>query len=103
MTTPPTTLVLQAIALTKCIAATYNRQALVLAPHILYTRHDEIYVDAVTILRDGYPPKEVKLGAYKLTGLRDATLADRPFARSKLFDPDDPRYAGVTLFAVEGG
>lgn len=101
--TAPASLFLEAIALRKCVAATYNRSMIVLAPHILYTRHDEMYVDAVTILRDGYPPKEVKLGAFKLTGLRDASLADRPFERAKLFDPDDPRYAGVTLFAVEGG
>lgn len=96
-------LFLEAIALHKCVAATYNRNQVVLAPHILYTRHDEMYVDALTILRDGYPPKEAKMGAFKLTGLRDASLADRSFERSKLFDPADARYEGVTLFAVEGG
>ena len=101
--TAPASLFLEAIALNKCVVATYNRTKVLLAPHILYTRHDEVYVDALTILRDGYPPKEAKMGAFKLTGLRDAALADRSFERSKLFDLDDPRYAGVTLFAVEGG
>ncbi len=102
MTAPSASLFLEAIALRKCIDAAYNRTSIVLAPHILYTRHDELYVDAITILRDGYPPKEVKLGSFKLAGLRDARLVERPFERNRLFDPDEPRYAGTTLFVVEG-
>ena len=62
--------VFEAIALKKCVAATYNHSAVTLAPHILYTRHDELYVDAVTLERDGRPPRERKLGTFKLTGLR---------------------------------
>ena len=60
--------VLEAIARERCIEATYNRVEVRLAPHILYTRHGELYVDAVTILRDGKPPREVKLGSFKLAG-----------------------------------
>jgi hypothetical protein len=93
-------IVLEAIALGTCIEAVYNRMKVLLAPHILYTRHDELYVDAVTVERDGQPPREVKLGSFKLTGLREMALADRPFAREPVFDPGDSRYQGVTLFAV---
>ena len=38
----------EGVALKKCVAATYNNTAFKLAPHILYTRHDEMYVDAST-------------------------------------------------------
>lgn len=96
----PSRVVLEAIALGTCIEAVYNRMKVLLAPHILYTRHDELYVDAVTVERDGQPPREVKLGSFKLTGLREMALADRRFERQLDFDPGDSRYAGVTLFAV---
>ncbi len=93
-------IVLEAIARGTCIAAVYNRVQVLLAPHILYTRHDELYIDAVTVERDGQVPRELKLGSFKLTGLRELALADRRFEREPVFDPGEERYAGVTLFAV---
>lgn len=93
-------IVLEAIALGTCIEAVYNRLKVILAPHILYTRHDELYLDAVTVEREGLPPREVKLGSFKLTGLKDMALTDRAFTREPIFDPGDSRYQGVTLFAV---
>lgn len=98
---PAPGLFLEAIARHKCVSAVYNRQTMILAPHILYTRHGEMHVDAVTISRDGAPPREAKLGTFKLAGLRDARLVEQAFRRSTLFDSADPRYDGVTLFAVE--
>ncbi len=94
-------LLLEAIALRKCIVATYNRVVVKLAPHILYTKHDELYVDAVTVERDGQPPREIKLGTFKLAGLQAAGIADRTFNPEPVFNPADTKYAGVTLFAVE--
>ena len=58
----------EGVALKKCVAATYNKTQFRLAPHILYTRHDELYVDAVALEKDGAPPREVKLGTFKLSG-----------------------------------
>lgn len=95
--------VLQAIALKKCLHASYNRAPVTLAPHILYTRHDELYVDAVTIDREGKPPREVKIGTFKLTGLQDLTVGERDFTAHELFDPKEEKYQGVTLFMVERG
>ncbi len=94
-------IILEAIATRKCVRATYNRVAMKLAPHILYTRHGEMHVDAVALERDGQPPKERKLGTFKLTGLNDIALSDNPFAIEDLFQPSAEKYAGVTLFAVE--
>jgi hypothetical protein len=93
-------IVLEAIARGTCVEAVYNRMRVILAPHILYTRHDELYVDAVTVERDGLPPPEVNLGAFKLSGLQEQALAERPFEREPVFDPGESRYAGVTLFAI---
>ena len=75
-----------------CIQAVYNRLAILLAPHALYTRHGEHYVDGVVQSRDGQPPKEPKLGTFKVDGLRDLSLAAVPFLPDALFDRGAPRY-----------
>ena len=93
--------VLEAIALRKCLEATYNRQRIRLAPHILYTKHDQLYLDGVTLERDGKPPRELKVRAFKLDGVGDIALTDREFDRQPVFNPDEERYQGKTLFAVE--
>jgi hypothetical protein len=95
-----TPVILEAIALQKCIHATYNRSQFTLAPHILYTRHDELYIDAVAVERDGQPPREMKLGTFKLAGLSDLATQDRMFAPEPVYNPADPKYEGTTLFAV---
>lgn len=103
MTTPDpsTPTMLEAIVKRQAVAATYNRTELTLAPHILYTRHGDLHVDAVTLERDGKPPKEVKLGTYKLAGLSAVRITPRRFVPNALFEPGAERYAGETLMVVE--
>lgn len=88
----PRSTVERAIAAKRCVRATYNRDAIELAPHALYLKHGEPYVDGVVQLRNGMPPKEPKLGAFKLAGLGDITSALRRFEPSKLFAADAERY-----------
>src|SRR5579862_1660723 len=92
---------LEAIALRKCVIATYNGLVMKLAPHILYTRHGELYIDAVALERAGQPPREIKIGTFKLAGLTNLTLAEQMFEPQEIFEPAAEKYAGVTLFAVE--
>jgi len=102
---PPATtpVVFEAIVKQLAIAASYNRGEVTLAPHIIYTRHGELYVDAVTLERDGKPPKELKLGAFKLAGLAPLRITARRFTVSELFQPNDAKYEGVTLMTVDAG
>lgn len=93
--------VFEAIVKLQAIAAIYNRGSVTLAPHILYTKHGEIYLDAVTLERDGQPPKEPKIGAFKLAGLTALRITPRRFKPSELFVPSEERYTGVTLLSVE--
>lgn len=92
---------LEAIARRLCVGATYNRGEVLLAPHILYTRHGDMFVDAATLERDGQPPREIKLGTFKLAGLGEPRVSDKAFDPDPSFDPGAEKYEGVTLFAVE--
>jgi hypothetical protein len=98
---PPSKLLIEAIARRLCVDATYNRTAVRLAPHIAYTRHGDLFVDAVTVERDGKKPKEIKLGTFKLAGLVDLRLTRRLFVPLADFKSDDEKYAGATVFVVD--
>ncbi len=93
-------LIFEGIATRTCITATYNRMLILLAPHILYTKHDELYLDGVTMKRDGELPREVKMGAFKVTGLNDLALSEQAFVPHTAWNAQDEKYAGVTVFAV---
>lgn len=95
-----TPLVLEGIVRQKCLSATYNRVAMILSPHILYTRHGALHVDAVVVSKDGLPPREEKVGTFKLDGLKELAVLERTFVPSKLFDPALEKYQGETLMAV---
>ena len=97
----PTPLVLQAIALRKSLDAIYNGGEVKLAPHVLFSRHEELYLSAVTISREGRPPRESKLGMFKLAGLKGLSLADDGFDPFPGFDPTTFEHGGTALFALE--
>ena len=99
--TGPVPTILEGIVRRLCLTASYNRGSVTLAPHILYTKHDVLHLDAVAVERDGKPPKEMKLGTYRLSGLSEVSLTDRGFAAVEMFDPNDPRYHDVTLMMVD--
>lgn len=99
--TGPVPTILEAIVRRLCLSAVYNRGVVTLAPHILYTKHDELHVDAVAIERDGKPPREIKLGTYRLSGLGELQVMDRPFVPVEQFAPLEERYQGVTLMMVD--
>lgn len=93
-------IIFEAIVKHFAVSATYNLTEVTLAPHILYTRHGDLHVDAVTLERDGKPPKEVKIGTFKLSGLGALRVTPRHFTPNRMFDAADAKYAGVTLMAV---
>jgi len=99
--TGPLPVLFEAIVRTRCVEATYNGGRVVLAPHVAFTRHGEVYVAATTIERDGQPPREEKIGLFKFAGLGGFAITERGFTPSAIFDPRDERYAAETLLAVE--
>lgn len=97
----PTVLFFEAIVRQRCIEATYNRTRMVLAPHILYTRHGGLHVDAIVVSRENMLPKEVKMGTFKVDGLSGLRLTERAFEVNPMFEPEAEKYVGETLMAVE--
>lgn len=90
----------QAIARRLCVSAIYNKVPILLAPHILYTRHGDLFVDAVVTEREGLPPKEIKLGTFKVAGLTMLAPSPRSFVPEALFDRKAEKYAGNTVITV---
>ena len=88
----PVELVTVAIRRKICVRATYNRSSIELAPHALYTRHGDWFVTGVVLERDGAPPRELKLGTFKLIGLKETMLAPKRFAPQPVFDPSAELY-----------
>lgn len=100
--TPTTTpIVFEAIVRKMCLSATYNKVEMTLAPHVIYTKHDELFIDCDVVARDGKPPKEPKIGTFKLIGLSALRITPRAFKVSPLFDQGSFKYADTALMAVE--
>lgn len=98
----PTMMLFEAIIRRQCISATYNRSRMVLAPHILYTRHGALHIDAVTVSRENMIPREIKLATFKLDGLSELRVLERDFdVNYDLFEPEAEKYVGETILKVE--
>lgn len=98
--TGPAPTLFEAIVTARCVEASYNGGQVVLAPHVAFVRHGELYVGAATVTRDGKPPREEKIRVFKLDGLAGLRLSEQVFNSSMAFDPADPRFEG-TMLAVE--
>jgi hypothetical protein len=46
-------LLLEAIALKKCVTLVYNNVPMKLAPHVLYSKHSALFTDAVILEKHG--------------------------------------------------
>lgn len=97
----PVATVIEAIQQKLCLNTVYNRDKVVLAPHILYMRHGEPFVDAVTVARNGMLPREIKVGTFKLSGLGALAITGRTFVPHRQFAPEAEKYVGSALVTVE--
>ena len=93
-------LLLEAIALKKCVTLVYNNVPMKLAPHILYSKHSAVFTDAVILEKNGEVRRDKKLGAFHLSGLNDLQLTDQSFEIDASFEPSAEKYTDVTLFMV---
>jgi hypothetical protein len=82
------------------VRATYNRGSVKLAPHILYKRDDALFLDAVTLERDGRTPRELKLGAFRLSGLTNLSATFEKFDPMLPLSVESEKYAEFIASAV---
>jgi hypothetical protein len=76
-------LVGNAIRRRRCLKAMYNKAEVILAPYLLFARHGDPHIAALTVLRDGKAPREGKVGVFKLSGLREIQATNRLFTPRK--------------------
>ena len=86
------TAIVTAIDEKRCLTGTYNGTNILFAPHILYSKHGELHSDAVVLLRNEVTPRELKVGTFKLAGLKSVRLTNQRFDVQPMFDPADERY-----------
>ena len=75
-----------------CVTAHYNRVAVTLAPHSLFTRHDDLFLRAVTLDHDGRKPREAKLGTFKVKGLSEVAMTRKLFSAGTVFKGLEPAH-----------
>jgi len=95
--------IIEAISAKRCIEVTYNRMRMKIAPHILYTKHGDLFLDAVATEREGRALGGPKLGTFKVAGLQIVGLTSIPFRPLPSFEPNDQKYLETTPFLVERG
>lgn len=96
---PPERLLIEAIATRRMIAADYNGARITLAPHVLFTRHGDLFIGALNPAKKIRNDEEPSLGYFKLKGLKAIALAEDAFepleGASEL-----PREGDVLVFGV---
>ena len=75
----PSEAVASAILRRLCLRAKYNGGDVILQPALLYREHEALFLLAVTVSRDGKPPREPKLGTFRLSGLADLGVTSLVF------------------------
>lgn len=67
------------------VTVRYNRGVSTLAPYGTLSRRGELYLSAVTIVRDGTRPGRLKLGTFKVAGLSELQPTPVPFSAGGLY------------------
>jgi len=102
----PSEAVAGAILRRLCLRAKYNGGEVILQPALLYREHGALFLLAVTVSRDGKPPREPKLGTFRLSGLADLGVTGLTFEPATLHLSSSPQsgwdvLAGPVRPAVE--
>jgi hypothetical protein len=92
--------VMEAIARRRTIEASYNATRIVLAPHLLFERHGDLFVSAVNLSKQRRHDDEQRLGQFKLAGLMEAVILDDGFKQLSTFQPVAPRLDDRVLLTV---
>jgi hypothetical protein len=73
------------------LRARYNEQQVLIAPQILFTRHEAPHVEALVLERDGRRDEEVRLRTFNLAGLHELKTSGLLFEAADA-DLDEQKY-----------
>ena len=93
-------IMMEAIARQKLVTVRYNGAEIMLAPHILFERHGDLFVCALNLSKNWRADDERYLGQFKLAGLGEARLLDEGFAALASYQPEVPRADDTLLLAI---
>lgn len=91
---------LEAIARKRLVAAEYNGDQILLAPHQLFSRHGALFISALNTSRNWRDTDERWLGQFKLAGLSNVVLASDSFEPLTNFDSEPHRQGDEHLFSL---
>lgn len=96
-----TGLVAAAIRNKVSLRARYNDQQVLIAPQILFTRHEAPHVEALVLERDGRKDEERRLRTFNLAGLHELKTSGLLFeAADAELDEEKYEREGVRILAV---
>lgn len=87
-----------AIGRKQCVRWTYNQVDMEAAPQAVYLKKESLYCDAVVTHRNGIKSKELKLGSFRLSGLKGIKLSENGSELWPDIQLSDGRY-GVIIAA----
>lgn len=93
-------MLLEAVARKRVVTARYNGRVIKLAPHLMFTRHGELFVNAHNMSKAWRADDEMRLGQFKLAGLNDVELLDENFDPLPSYDGAPPRSDDLTVLTV---
>ena len=83
------------------LRARYNDQQVLIAPQILFTRHDAPHVEALVLERDGRKDEDLRTRTFNLAGLHDLRTSGLLFEpRNAELDEDKYEREGVRILAI---
>lgn len=91
-----------AIAEHRFVTVGYNRGVSTLAPYGLIERKGELYLSAVTIVREGVRPGRLRLGTFKAAGLSGLEMTPVPFSPGALYAQVERQARGRSPFSGPG-
>ncbi|HOB15121.1 MAG TPA: hypothetical protein PK680_10055 [Novosphingobium sp.] len=91
---------LEAISRKRLVEAQYNGAVIRLAPHLMFERHDDLFVSALNLGKTWRSDEEPRLGQFKLAGLSNARLLEESFEPLESFDGSVPREDDIAVLAV---
>lgn len=91
---------IEAIVRVSTIVARYNGELIKLAPHLLFERRGALFVSALNLGKSWRTEEDVRLGQFKLAGLKSLQLLDERFEPVASFSATVPRADDTLVLAI---